>query len=124
MTTLMNYDLKCEESREDFITNEESGLFSALDDEGNMVSIKMENRHGMEIITYQCNDWARVAEYDESGHFIGEEYEKMNSGQTMEYQMHIKQKRAKIWEQLSTAYQLEPAARKALKEEYLELLRK
>lgn len=71
---LLSFD-NAEEVR-DFIKNNESGLYSGKNVDGEEVIVTIEKGNGMDVKTLQNNGWWVIHEYDKMGYLLSESFEK------------------------------------------------
>ena len=65
---LNKYDFTSVDGRKAFIQNEDTDIYVGVNDDGEIVTVKLEKGVGMTITTMQDNGWTRVDDYGVNGY--------------------------------------------------------
>lgn len=75
MSIVEKYDFATVEGRRGFITNEDSGIYSGSNVDGQPVIVIMSKNDGMFVKTQTSERWRQVVEYDCDGSKLGVSFE-------------------------------------------------
>lgn len=68
------YDLSDNNDVKKMITENESGLYSSVNEDGESVIVRLDQSRGCVIDTNQSNGWIRFDEYDKRGYLVSQGY--------------------------------------------------